>query len=683
MAIVFQSPANLTGDQESFLRTRVAVCAMLLLTTLTGCRSSGWIRARTTPHTPLAEQLQLTSWSGPKPTARTLQWLRRYDLVNSLDDDEPKDFIDSVHAIVQKQETAENIYSLSELAFLVAKRVEHEKQIAAAFDFYGIAVANAYLYLLEERLDSTRNPYDPQFRQACDLYNASLEGVLRLVKAEGPLIPGITRKIQTASQEIEMTIVARASWKPDQIERLEFVSDYEPQGLKNRYRTYGLGVPLIAVYRSDRLQPADQFYAPGMSLPTTAFFRVMPGLNSSSSGHSKHVCSLELHDPHVATDLFVENRRVPLETDLSTPLAYSLSDKIFQKTEISTRGLLNPNDSQSVQGLYMLEPYNANKIPVVMVHGLWSSLITWMEMFNDLQGNPSIRNNFQFWFYLYPTGQPFWITAAQMRQDLQKARDVLDPQRRVFALDQMVLVGHSMGGLVARMQTLESGDDYWRLVSERPIDQLQATPEVREQLRTMLFFSPNRSIRRVVTIASPHRGSEFSNETTQWLAGKIIRLPDTFVETTKRLIADNQDSLGNSRLLRIKTSIDSLSPDSPVLPLMLRSPHPPWVQYHNVVGVLPEKNLIGRVVGHGDGVVRFESAHLDNVASEIIVPEDHVDIHRHPRTVLEVQRILLEHLNVARTEYTQLLEQQRLETAVRGDAGQPSGPGNLGPPDRR
>jgi pimeloyl-ACP methyl ester carboxylesterase len=346
----------------------------------------------------------------------------------------------------------------------------------------------------------------------------------------------------------------------------------------------------------------------------------------------------------IAQDIDINGRLVPLETDLSTPLAYLLSDPLFQRTNIGTRGLFNPNQSQSVQGLYMLEPFDPGKIPVLMVHGFWSSLITWMEMFNDLRGSPEIRNNFQFWFYLYPTGQPFWITAAQLRQDLHHARTVLDPHRSLPALDQMVLVGHSMGGLIAKLQTIDSGNNYWNLASDRPFEELRAPPETLGQLRATLFFGPNPSIQRVVTIATPHRGSEFANGTTQWLAKQLIRLPETFVDTTQRLVADNEALLANSPLLKIRTSVDSLAPDSPILPLLLHSTPAPWVEQHNIVGRLASDGVLGKVTGDGDGVVKFSSAHMEDVASELVVPADHINIHRHPRTVLEVQRILLDHL---------------------------------------
>ena len=122
----------------------------------------------------------------------------------------------------------------------------------------------------------------------------------------------------------------------------------------------------------------------------------------------------------------------------------------------------------------MVEPFDPNRIPVVMVHGLWSSPTTWMEMFNDLRAFPEIRSRYQFWFFLYPTGQPFWTSAAQLRDTLAEVRQTLDPQLQNPNLDQMVLVGHSMGGLVSQLQTLESGDDFWRIVSDKPFEELQA-----------------------------------------------------------------------------------------------------------------------------------------------------------------------------------------------------------------
>jgi len=648
------------GEQIQAIRMRrctvrwFALCLLSssLLLNLGGCQtSSTWLRTRKSPRSPLAAALKLKSWKGPEPTERTMQWLRRYDLVKAFEENDEQEFINTADEVAGERQSEEDVYSLSELAFIAGDKAEHKGDYATAFDLYGISVANAYLYLVDQKFDLQRNPYDPRFRQACDLYNGSLEAVMRLAQRDGPLTPGTKRAIETSSQSIQLSIVSRGSWRADQISRVEFASDYQSKGLKNQVQRFGLGVPLILVYRPDLNRAEDQFYAPGMSVGATAFLRVVSDEENSRNGRARHNCVIELHDPLQTSDVQLEDTRlVPLETDLSTPLAYSLSDPLFQDYDVGTRGLLNPRASQSVQGLYMLEPYDPHKVPVLMVHGLWSSLITWMDMFNDLRGDTDIRDHYQFWFYLYPTGQPFWTTSAQLRQDLAHARQVLDPDRRSVALDQMVLVGHSMGGLVSKMQTLQSRDDYWNLISDKPLDDLQIPNDLRQQLKETWFFEPNPSISRVVTIASPHRGSEFSNSTTQWLARKLIRLPEALAENTQRLFAQDA-TLRRSPLLRINNSIASLSPDSPVFKTMLESPHLPKVNYHNIVGVVPQDNVLGKVISRGDGIVKFESAHLETATSEIVVPEDHIKIHLHPRAILEVQRVLLEHLGQLKSEY--------------------------------
>jgi hypothetical protein len=208
----------------------------------------------------------------------------------------------------------------------------------------------------------------------------------------------------------------------------------------------------------------------------------------------------------------------------------------------------------------------------------------------------------------------------------------------------MVLVGHSMGGLVAELQTIDSGDRFWRVISNQPFEALKTTQSTREELAETFFFRPNESIRRVITLGTPFRGSPAANATARWLSNKLIKLPQMLVDDRQRLHKDNPNALLSPNLVDVTTSIDALAPDSPILPVMLEAPRPAWVKYHNIVGKVAEKGLIGRVVGESDGVVSFASSHLDAVASEIVVESDHLELTSHPLSVLEVRRILLEHL---------------------------------------
>ncbi len=614
---------------------------LFVLAFLSGCAQVAWVRVREVPANPLSGPLKLLSPSGPQPTARTMLLVRRYNLEDDLHHHSDK-LLSKLHEINRQNPSADSLYSLSELAYLAGKKAETMNR-GRALQLYGIAAVNAYHYLFDERFGRFRNPYDPEFRGACDLYNGALESTLRIVKKQGGLVPGATHMLQAADQSCELTIVLRGNgWRAEDFESFRFVNDYEIKGLQNQYHTYGLGVPLIAV-RKQHANPSaeEKFYPPGLSFPVTAFMRVLP---NQGQGSSRHVVHIEMHDPLNTAVLSVGRQRIPLESDLTTPLAYALNQKQLRSLDSSTAGLIDPAQTEKLQGLYMLEPYQPGKIPVLMIHGIWSSPITWMEMFNDLRGAPEIRDRYQFWFYLYPSGQPFWYSAAELRQELAKARQIIDPNRRQPALDQMVLVGHSMGGLVAELQTLDSGNDFWNIVSDQPFQMVKASAETRQDLANTFFFRPNPSVRRVITLSTPFRGSQIANSTTRWVASKLIKLPQLLVNDRQQLHKENPQLFRKSNPIDVETSVDALAPDSPILPVMLNGRHAPWVKYHNIIGLIPDKGLIGRVVGGSDGVVSFASAHLDNVSSEIVVNADHLTVNRHPLSVLEVHRILLEHL---------------------------------------
>ncbi|NLY00810.1 MAG: alpha/beta fold hydrolase [Rhodopirellula sp.] len=633
-------------------RWKIQVAFVAAVVTVSGCASSKMANLRSVPHSPLVERLQLTARGGPKPSERTVQFLRLYDLPNGLEGDS-RQLLEKIQTIIDRDPSADKIYAAAELSYLAAKKVE-DRDKRLAMDFYGASVLHAYQYLFDERFNKIRNPYDPQFRGACDLYNGALEDGLRIVIKGDGLMPGQTHKIETAAGRWDITCVVRGGpWREEDFGSFEFASDYEISGLKNQYRTYGLGVPLIAV-RSAK-DAGDQagavrFYPPELSFPVTAFLRPIPELlPDSADAQIRRHGMIELCDPTSIEDVAVGNLHVPLESDLTTPLAYFLSNPHF--ASLATDGLLHPErllagigDQRAPVGLYMVQPYEKGKIPVLLVHGLWSSPMTWMQMFNDLRSSTEIRDHYQFWFYLYPTAQPFWASAAQLRRDLDDTRQILDPDRQEAALDHMVLVGHSMGGLISRMQTIDSRDDFWKIVSDEPFESVQADAEVKDRLAKCFFFQANPAIRRVITIGTPHRGSKFANQTTQWLASRLIHLPAKLVQGREQVIRDNPDLFRDPSMLEIDTSIDSLSPESPVFPVMLAAHHAPWVKYHNIIGLVPDKGLTGWLAAGTDGVVSQKSAHMEEAVSEIVVPADHVAVHAHPLAVLEVKRILLEHL---------------------------------------
>ncbi len=653
-------------------------CAILLLTMLlvvSGCASTEYVTVRETPRNPLVDQLKLDSRSGPEPSARTLQLLRRYDLLAEFRDD-PDVAMVNLQKVVAEEPSADKFHAFAELSFIRGKQL-NGKDEQAALEYFETAVAHAYIYLFDQRFGRIRNPYDPQFRGACDLYNGALEESMRLLVKHNALKPGCTHRVETANNICDVTVVARGSlWHDEDFGEFEFVSDYQVQGLSNAYESFGLGVPLV-VKRKEHEEEAggEKYFPPGLTFPATAFLRVMPVESNPEDGSmSHHRAVLEFYDPLASTDIMVGNIRVPLESDLSTPLAYFLNSSHLES--VATTGLLRPDLTEELSGLYMLQPYQPHKIPVIMVHGLWSTPLTWMEMFNDFLGSPELRDRYQFWFYMYPTGQPFWISAAQFREDLAEMRRTLDPQKQTPALDQMVLVGHSMGGLVSKLQTVSSGEQYWDAVAISPFHLVKAETEVRKSLESTFFFNANPAVRRLITIATPHRGSRFANSATQWLGRKLITLPEMMVRGREQLLVDNPGLFRDDTFQNAKTSLDSLSPESPLLPVLLKAPLPPWVKHHNIVGVLEYDGEPVPLIESGDGIVSYVSAHPDNIESELIVNSVHQMVHQHPRAILEVRRVLLDHLRS--------LDGRQPENPWRFASQQPPGSnvptGSFGPP---
>jgi pimeloyl-ACP methyl ester carboxylesterase len=634
----------------------LSVLLPLVLLAASGCSSREFVTFRKIPQNPLAGPLAILSASGPQPTERTVQYLRQSDLPDVVELP-PRAMLTTLQEHVAAEPTAQGMYTIAELTYLAGLKAKREQDEGAALDMFGASVAHAYIYLLDRRFAQRRNAYDPQFRRACDLYNSSLEETLRIVAQRGDLKPGYIHTINNGNKKFDVEIVAQGRWRLDEIDRFEFASDYEVNGLTNNHHTFGLGVPLIAVRKSNATDsPTEQFYPPGVTFPITAFLRVcdcewdeeVAEATHAASNRTVHRCRLELYDPLDSTDVAFGRRVVPLESDLSVPLAYFLNQPAFAPTSlrnIAYLGFLNPNAGREIQGLYLLEPYDPNKIPVVFVHGLASSPVTWTDMYNDLRADTEVGRNYQFWFYFYPTGQPFWVSATQFRRDLADALATLDPQRQAPRLDEMVLVGHSMGGLLSKLQTIDSRDDYWRLISDGSPEELRGSDENRAALLSTVYFKPNPSIRRVVTIGTPHRGSYFANPITRAFTRTVAELPSMVVDTKKQLARDNADLLKPSQLMTIETGVDSLIPDSPFLPLMLESPPAAWVNYNNIIGVVDESDVLGRISGEeGDGVVSLTSARLPDVDSEITVPAGHTSIHRHPKAIREVTRILCQHL---------------------------------------
>ncbi len=217
-------------------------------------------------------------------------------------------------------------------------------------------------------------------------------------------------------------------------------------------------------------------------------------------------------------------------------------------------------------GLSLLRPYERGKVPVLFVHGLWSSPWSWSHMIESVEADPVLRDRYQFWTFGYSTGDPLPYSAVLLRSNLDEVRRKFDPERSDRAFDEMVVVGHSMGGLLTKMMVQETGARLWQIVSDRPVNELAGDAKDRELFRRALFYKPRPEVRRVVFIATPHRGSKVDQGPLGHLGSRLIRLPDPLRASYNRLIARNGPDFFNERFRKgLPTSVDELEWRSPIL----------------------------------------------------------------------------------------------------------------------
>jgi pimeloyl-ACP methyl ester carboxylesterase len=290
-------------------------------------------------------------------------------------------------------------------------------------------------------------------------------------------------------------------------------------------------------------------------------------------------------------------------------------------------------------GLSLLRPYGRGKVPVVFIHGLWSTPCSWAKMIEHLEADSALAEHYQFWTFGYSTGDPIPYSATLLRRDLDEVRKTVDRDNSDRALDRMIVVGHSMGGLLTKMMVQETGTHLWRAISGRPVDELVGEPADREMFTTALIYKPRQEIRRVIFIATPHRGSLLDRGPVGQLGSRLVRLPDPLRASYHRLIARNPHDFFTERFRKgLPTSLDELEWHSPILVGLEKAGLAPSVKAHSIIA----DHRDPPAAGGSDGIVPYESAHIDGATSELLVSSGHL-CQDHPAVIAEVRRILLEH----------------------------------------
>jgi pimeloyl-ACP methyl ester carboxylesterase len=584
-----------------------------------------------------------------RPSERTLETLRRYDDLDVKFRRDPDSALELLEREARRDPNPELVFALAELSWIEGKRHDRRRR-PAALDRFVDAVAYAYDFLFDPELASGRQPADPRFRLAMDLYNGGLDHIIRAAQAKGRIEPGGMITLRVPGRELHLRVgLEKSPWSADDIDELRVASDFIVSGLPTKSYQYGLGVPLIGIRKSDRAGTGEErFFPPEMAFPLTAFLRPNSRLRDANADvDAPRDCTLDLLDPVQIRSVVVQQPNDPsramtgsfalaIEADLTTPLAY-----MWSRTDLSRyrwTGLLRPGAATERAGLMLLRPYEPNKIPVVMVHGLASSPLAWIPMLNELLRDPQIQQHYQFLLFVYPTGVAVPIAASFLRDALVlSSRQFETPEARP-SFERMVLLGHSMGGLLSHAMVVDSDNRFWELNSDRSFGEMIGDREVLEEIAHYTFFKPLPFVERVVFLATPHRGSEYSRRPIGRIGSSLISEPDHYIDLLSALVKKNPEAFDRRQFRRLPTSIDTLEPDSPVLLALLAMKPRPEVKLHSIIG----NYRGGPISAWTDGIVSYRSAHIEGVP-EKVVRSDH-GVQKDADAIREVRKILLQHL---------------------------------------
>lgn len=428
----------------------------------------------------------------------------------------------------------------------------------------------------------------------------------------------------------------------DEFDRWHIVGDYESKYLLTKHRTPGLGVPMVCIRER---KPADKWFPEEVPFAVTGILRPEAEMNlydatvEAAIPDGTHVeqvvAKLELYDPRTSGDVELNCRQVPLAKDTTAPYAYLLSE---------TRGesklkAMHPYKDMTNQGLFILEPHRQGKIPVVFVHGLLSAPYTWAGIANEIDSNPDLAARYEVWAFHYPTGAPFMESAAVLRDQLNQIITEMDPSGFDRDLRNVVLVGHSMGGLIAKLQATDSGNTLWEHVAFQPLSSLDAPPKMQQYLRDQFYFTHSPNVGRVIFIGTPHQGTTHLSAKTGHVSSALVHEDPCLKDAHKQLIEDNPAAFRKEFRQRVPISLDLLSPKSLLLTGIYRLPVQPDIPTHTILG----SGWWSPHDGQSDSIVPVSSARLPGVQTEIMVNSLHTHLNRNAGTVCEVLRILRVH----------------------------------------
>jgi triacylglycerol esterase/lipase EstA (alpha/beta hydrolase family) len=565
--------------------------------------------------------------------------LRKYDLLDSYREDPEKALQTLRAAVIAKPGAEDELFALAELSYLHAEKTAGH---CCRRPHYLAAALYAYALLFPGPGAPTLELIDPRTRIAADIYN---RGIAEAFESEN----GNDMELAAGTYPLPFGNIAIA-FDPTALEfgdgrftDLMRSADFEVNGLINRYRKAGIGTPLAAHFALPADSPMRRYVSKYLRVPATALLRVeRPRVQIQTDSMRGQ---LDFYSFSSDASVTIDGREIPLESEPSAALAAFMADSKFWKGELSNFLGRTLKTSKHAK-LIALEPQRG-RIPLVFVHGTNSSPGRWADMANDLLNDPAIHSRYAFWFFQYTSSNPIAYSAMGLRKELNGAMALLEKNGNDLCVHSMVVMGHSQGGLLTKMTAIETGDRLWNEISSKPFDKVSLPEDTRQILQDALFVEPLPFVKRVIFVATPHRGSFLAGpQIVRRLVERLVTFPIDVVRVSADLtgvLVGYESTTARLSMQRVPTSIDNMSPGNPFIQALAAIPVAPGIAANSII---PVKAQYDPYEDGNDGVVKYKSAHIEPVESELVVRSAH-STQSNPHTIEEVRRILRKHSDEA------------------------------------
>ncbi len=507
------------------------------------------------------------------------------------------------------------------VAVVRGENIAEDGESLVAAGYFLTAADLAYQSLRHTEVPPGRWLQSPVVTPRVDLYNYAIGRFLTLVGDERPAV-------------VEAAIGSyHIKWPEARFDRVIATQDFDIVGFEESVKKTEPGVGVAALGIDDDLR----FHSKNGG--QTALTVIADFTAGAAGGKVPRDIRFTLYDEHAPDRVPFLGGAVERSVNYAAPVGRALTG--LNDRRLGLGGFLRVGDRIDLAGVYLIEPYDPERIPVLMSHGLQSSPLIWRSMIAELMRDEEIRQNYQFWLLYYPSGMPVPMSAGVLRKSLAAIRDHYDPDGNDPASTNMVAVGHSMGGILTRTLIKDVDDRFWKELSDEPFSALNADAEKKSEMEQLLFWEADPAVERAIFFSAPHRGADMADGFFGRLGRKLVRLPSTLMSLQRDFILAGKGILkGSMAEARAFNSISSLSPDAPLFKALDASPDKEGVVYHSVIGDRGK----GDTPDSSDGIVAYWSSHLDEAESELIVPTGHGSYNT-PLAVAEMKRILKEHLD--------------------------------------